>query len=77
MPEIAGYSKHDSEINLPAFPRICPSGLNGPYQGASGGSDVGVVRCADGACLNYLTGYTFMPVVTVTLTHQLHRASLL
>ena len=59
IPEIAWYSGYDSEINLPIFSRICPSGLNGPYLGASGRSGIGVVHCIDGMYLNNSTDYTF------------------
>ena len=58
IPEIAGYFRHGSEISLPVFPRICSSGLNRPDLGTSERSGVGVVHCADGAGLNYLTDYT-------------------
>ena len=49
--EVAQSSRHDSESNLAVFPRICSSGLNGSYLGASAGSAV-EVYWASGACLN-------------------------
>lgn len=58
IPEIAGYSCHESEIIFPVFPRICSSGLNRPDLGTSEGSGVGVGHCVDGAGLTYLTDYT-------------------
>ena len=51
--EIAWYSQHDNEINLPVFSRVCPSGLNRSSLGASGASGVGVIYCANGASVNY------------------------
>ena len=49
--EVAQSSRHDSESNLTVFPRICSSGLNGSYLGASAGSAV-EFYWASGACLN-------------------------
>ena len=57
--EIVRNSQCDSEITLSVFSRVCPSGLNGSYLGASGGSDVGVIYCTNGAGLNYPTNYVF------------------
>lgn len=58
IPEIAQYSLHDSEINLPVFSRACRFNPNGLYLGVSKGSGVGI-HCADRAGLNYPTDYTF------------------
>ena len=57
--EIAWYSQHDNEINLPMFSRVCPSGLNRSFLGDSGASGVGVIYCANGASVNYPTDYVF------------------
>lgn len=54
MPEIVQYYWQNGETSLPAFSRVCPSGLNGlndPNMEGSGGSGVGVVHCQMGHVL--------------------------
>ena len=45
-------------INLPVFPRICPSSQNGSYVEASDVSDVRAVHCTNGTYLNSPIDYT-------------------
>ena len=77
IPEIAWYSRHDSEINLPIFPRICPSGLNGPYLGPFGGLVLELFIVQMGHVSTIWLIILFMPEVTMTSTNLLYRTSLL
>ena len=71
IPKTAWCSWHDSEINLPIFPRICLSDLNGPYLRASGGGVLcrwGMFHLSDWLCFS-------SQELTVTSTNQLYWAS--
>lgn len=73
MPEIAQYYWQNGETSLPAFSRVCPSGLNGlndPNMEGSGGSGVGVVHCQMGHVLAPGLLILFMPRVTMALTRH-------
>ena len=67
------YSWHDYEINLPVFPRICPSALNGPYiWGLLGGLVLGMFTVQMEKVPTIELIIFFIPGVTVTLTNHLY-----
>ena len=71
--DAAQYCWQNGETSLPAFFRMCPSGLNGlndPNMEGSGGSRVGAVHCQMGHVLAIGLLILFMPGVTMALTRH-------
>ena len=78
IPDTDWYTQH-AEKSVSIFPRICPSGLNGPYLGTSGAWGelvLGLFIMQMGHVSTTWLIILFMQRVTKTSTNQLLRASL-